>query len=356
MLGRAVSGSAVDGLHAARRVALTGGDPGRGDLVDGGEVFITERDVHCGDVLLQVGDPPGARDRDDVRALGKHPGKGELAGRHALAFGDGHAIPATRAAPWPLRSRTRWRSCPVPITDGLPSPSANAHPGTGLSMCLRQRRLGCLLARPTKRDCFGRARTWSSLLPVTSATDDPTPTHGRVRLLKTQDSSIWSSACPASIELRIAAVELNAAQTVPATSNTTRTVGPCRCSSLGIPTLTTRSSATACTPSGPTTRTWSSAQISSWRRRRRICRKSAGKSSSARTRSIASSSLTRRDWTFSSLGTYPALAVRDSREDILDSAWRAPELTKPVDSLPKGLSGAKIGQAHNACHWRKASS
>ena len=101
MLGRAVSGSAVDGLHAARRVALTGGDPGRGDLVDGGEVFITERDVHCGDVLLQVGDPPGARDRDDVRALGKHPGKGELAGRHALAFGDGQAIPATRAAPWP---------------------------------------------------------------------------------------------------------------------------------------------------------------------------------------------------------------------------------------------------------------
>ena len=122
MLGRAVSGSAVDGLHATRRVALTGGDPGRGDLVDGGEVFITERDVHCGDVLLQVGDPPGARDRDDVRALGKHPGKGELAGRHALAFGDGHAIPATRAAPWPLRSRTRWRSCPVPITDPLPGP------------------------------------------------------------------------------------------------------------------------------------------------------------------------------------------------------------------------------------------
>ena len=57
MLGRAVSGSAVDGLHATRRVALTGGDPGRGDLVDGGEVFITERDVHCGDVLLQVGVP-----------------------------------------------------------------------------------------------------------------------------------------------------------------------------------------------------------------------------------------------------------------------------------------------------------
>jgi len=66
-----------------------------------------------------------------------------------------------------------------PVADGLPSPSANAHPGTGLGMCLRQRRLGCLLARPTKRDCFGRARTWSSLLPVTSATDDPTPAHGR---------------------------------------------------------------------------------------------------------------------------------------------------------------------------------
>src|ERR1035437_5011214 len=91
-LGWAVSGSAVDGLHASRGVALTGGPPGRGDLVDGGEVVCTEVDVHGGDVLLQVGDPPGARDRDYVGALSKDPGKGELAGRDAFAFGDGHHL------------------------------------------------------------------------------------------------------------------------------------------------------------------------------------------------------------------------------------------------------------------------
>src|ERR1035437_497298 len=91
-LGWAVSGSAVDGLHASRGVALTGGHPGRGDLVDGGEVVCTEVDVHGGDVLLQVGDPPGARDRDYVGALSKDPGKGELAGRDAFAFGDGHHL------------------------------------------------------------------------------------------------------------------------------------------------------------------------------------------------------------------------------------------------------------------------
>src|ERR1035437_1726271 len=91
-LARAVSASAVNRLHTTRGVTLPGGDPGRGDLLDGGDVVITELDVHGGDVLLQVGDPPGTRDRDDVHALGKHPGKGELAGRHALALGEGHDL------------------------------------------------------------------------------------------------------------------------------------------------------------------------------------------------------------------------------------------------------------------------
>ena len=38
--------SAVDGLHATGCVVLTGGDPEWGDLVDGGEVVVTEREPY----------------------------------------------------------------------------------------------------------------------------------------------------------------------------------------------------------------------------------------------------------------------------------------------------------------------
>jgi len=38
--------SAVDGLHATGCVVLTGDDPEWGDLVDGGEVVVTEREPY----------------------------------------------------------------------------------------------------------------------------------------------------------------------------------------------------------------------------------------------------------------------------------------------------------------------
>ena len=56
--------------------------------VEGGQVVGGEVHVGGADVLLEVGDPLGAGDRDDVVALREHPGERELAGRAALVLGD----------------------------------------------------------------------------------------------------------------------------------------------------------------------------------------------------------------------------------------------------------------------------
>ena len=66
--------------RAPRRVAAAGGHAGRRDRLEPGEVVGGELDGRGGDVVLQVGPPLGARDRDDVRALGEHPGQRQLAG------------------------------------------------------------------------------------------------------------------------------------------------------------------------------------------------------------------------------------------------------------------------------------
>src|SRR4051794_36275065 len=74
--------------HPGRRVPLPGRDADRCDLLDRGQVGGRQLDVQRGDVLLQVGDPPGARDGDHVGALGEHPGQRQLGRRHALGLGD----------------------------------------------------------------------------------------------------------------------------------------------------------------------------------------------------------------------------------------------------------------------------
>ena len=57
-------------------------------LVDPAQVVRGQLDVGGAEVLLQVGDPLGARDRHDVVALGEHPGERQLAGGDALLGGE----------------------------------------------------------------------------------------------------------------------------------------------------------------------------------------------------------------------------------------------------------------------------
>src|SRR3954453_16150118 len=77
---------AIQRGHPTAVVALTGG---RGQLgVDVLEVLVGQLDLARGPVLLEVRDPLGSRDRDDIVALGQDPGERELPGRHALLLGE----------------------------------------------------------------------------------------------------------------------------------------------------------------------------------------------------------------------------------------------------------------------------
>jgi hypothetical protein len=60
---------------------------GREALVDRGEIGLGEDDVGRVGVLLHAGGAAGARDRDDVLALGEQPGQGELGDGDALGGG-----------------------------------------------------------------------------------------------------------------------------------------------------------------------------------------------------------------------------------------------------------------------------
>src|SRR6266545_2844691 len=78
--------SDVDARHV--RVALPGSRALGERLLDAAQLAGGEFDVHGGDVLLEVADVLGARDRDDVVALVEHPGKGELCRADALLARD----------------------------------------------------------------------------------------------------------------------------------------------------------------------------------------------------------------------------------------------------------------------------
>jgi len=67
--------SAVEELHALRRVALARGHPCRCGLLESAELSGAELDGCCGGVLLQVRRTPCAMDRYDVLALHEHPGQ-----------------------------------------------------------------------------------------------------------------------------------------------------------------------------------------------------------------------------------------------------------------------------------------
>jgi hypothetical protein len=83
--------TSVDGGHV--RIPVTGGSALGGGLVDPAQVLIRQVDVGGRRVLLQIRDPLGAGDGDDVRiavaaALRHHPRQRQLGGRHALLVGD----------------------------------------------------------------------------------------------------------------------------------------------------------------------------------------------------------------------------------------------------------------------------
>src|SRR5436305_3343006 len=72
----------VQRRHPASVVALAGN---LGQLgLDASDVVVAQADLRRAPVLLEVGDALGARDGDDVLALGKDPGERELARRDAL--------------------------------------------------------------------------------------------------------------------------------------------------------------------------------------------------------------------------------------------------------------------------------
>ena len=80
------------------------------------EVLAGELDLERAEVLLEIGDPLGARDRDDVLAAAEDPGQGEL-GRGDAAL----ARRAPRHASTRLRLRSRFspwkrgRAAPVVV-------------------------------------------------------------------------------------------------------------------------------------------------------------------------------------------------------------------------------------------------
>src|SRR5207247_11317293 len=74
--------SDVDRAHAQLVVAIAGG---RRDLLrDPLDLLIAQLDVGGGQVLFEVGDVPGPRDRDDVLPAVQHPGERQLSRRDGL--------------------------------------------------------------------------------------------------------------------------------------------------------------------------------------------------------------------------------------------------------------------------------
>src|ERR687893_539186 len=75
-------GLSVYGAHV--RVALAGGGALRGSLFDAPEVLVSKRDLHRGDVLLQILAAFGAGDGDYILPLVQQPCQRKLAGGHAF--------------------------------------------------------------------------------------------------------------------------------------------------------------------------------------------------------------------------------------------------------------------------------
>jgi hypothetical protein len=76
----------MDGAHV--RVALARRRADRCDLVDAAQVVVIEAYVERSEVLLEIAQPLGAGDRDDVVTPGQQPGERQLPRRRALLRGD----------------------------------------------------------------------------------------------------------------------------------------------------------------------------------------------------------------------------------------------------------------------------
>ena len=75
---------AVDRLHPGGVVALARGGARRQDVVEPLQVAVGQLDLERADILVEIFDALGARDRHDVLALRQHPGERELGGGAAL--------------------------------------------------------------------------------------------------------------------------------------------------------------------------------------------------------------------------------------------------------------------------------
>src|SRR3954464_13335501 len=80
-------GLAVDRRHAPLVIAGTGGGAGRQDLVQARQLVRAQSYVERFDILVEIGPPLGARDRNDIVALRQYPGQSELRGADALRLG-----------------------------------------------------------------------------------------------------------------------------------------------------------------------------------------------------------------------------------------------------------------------------
>src|SRR5689334_21197312 len=76
--------SAVERLHALRRVALARRGAFREHAIDACEIVAGETYVESADVVLEILPPLGARDGHDVVALRQHPCERELGRRAAF--------------------------------------------------------------------------------------------------------------------------------------------------------------------------------------------------------------------------------------------------------------------------------
>jgi hypothetical protein len=80
--------SASDGLHDVLGVAQAGGSAARGYFVDTAQIIGSQFEFQCAGILFQILAPLRAGDRNDILALRKQPGEGELTGHAFLLFGN----------------------------------------------------------------------------------------------------------------------------------------------------------------------------------------------------------------------------------------------------------------------------
>jgi hypothetical protein len=71
--------------HLSCRIAGAGGRAAHEDLVKLGQIRIFKFDINGANIFLQVSSPLRPGDRNDIFALGKHPGQSNL--RRRAAFG-----------------------------------------------------------------------------------------------------------------------------------------------------------------------------------------------------------------------------------------------------------------------------